>query len=88
MLVNIHPNEYTQELHYYPFTLKLDRFVEIFNTVNDLSNKVCVPDKLEDLNVRVFSVITWINESKILTKHILCKCKCKFDCRKCDSNQK
>ena len=28
------------------------------------------------------------NESKILTKHISCKCKCKFDDRKCNSNQK
>ena len=34
----------------------------------------------EDLNLclSVFSVITWINESKILSKNILCKCKCKF----------
>ena len=24
---NIHPNEYTQELHYHPFVVKLDRFV-------------------------------------------------------------
>ena len=28
------------------------------------------------------------SESKILTKHISCKCKCKFDDRKCHSNQK
>ena len=26
-LINLHPNEYTQELHYYPFTVKLDRCV-------------------------------------------------------------
>ena len=34
----------------------------------------------EDLNLclSVFSVITWINESKILSKNIFCKCKCKF----------
>ena len=29
-----------------------------------------------------------INESKSLTKHTSCKCKCKFDGGKCDSNQK
>ena len=28
-----------------------------------------------------------INESKTLPKHIPCKCKCKFDGRKCNSNQ-
>ena len=33
-------------------------------------------------------MITGINELKTLTKHISCKCKCKFDGRKCNSNQK
>ena len=28
-----------------------------------------------------------INESKTLTKHISCECKCKFDGTKCNSNQ-
>ena len=23
-LINLHPNEYSQEFHYYPFTVKLD----------------------------------------------------------------
>ena len=25
-LINLHPNECSQELHYYPFAVKLDRF--------------------------------------------------------------
>ena len=33
-------------------------------------------------------MITGVNESKILTKHILCQCKCKLDGRKCNSNQR
>ena len=41
----------------------------------------------QDLNLSVF-MITGINELKTLTKHISCKCKCKFDGRKCNSNQK
>ena len=32
--------------------------------------------------------MTIINESKPLTKHVAWVCKCKFDCRKCNSNQK
>ena len=32
-------------------------------------------------------MITGMNESKILTKHISCECKCKFNRRKCTSNQ-
>ena len=33
-------------------------------------------------------MITQINESKILTKHISWKCQFKFEGRKCNSNQK
>ena len=33
-------------------------------------------------------MITGINESKTLSKHISCKCKCKFDGRKYNLNQK
>ena len=32
-------------------------------------------------------MITWINESKTLRKHIPCECKCRFDERKCNSDQ-
>ena len=35
----------------------------------------------------MFNMITGINESKTLTKHISCECKCKFDRTKCSSNQ-
>ena len=47
------------------------------------SNKVCVPNKTGDLNLSVSNIITGINESKTLTKHVSCKCKYKFDGRKC-----
>ena len=32
-------------------------------------------------------MITGINELKTLTKHIWCECICKFDGRKCNSDQ-
>ena len=86
-LINLHPNEYSQKFHYYPYAVKLDRCVGSFNTLNDLSNKVCVPHKTEDLYLSVFNMIMGINASKILTKYISCECKCKFDGRKCNSNQ-
>ena len=33
-------------------------------------------------------MITKINESKTLTKHVWCECICNFDSRKCNLNQK
>ena len=81
-LINLQPNECSQEFHCYPFSFKLDRCVGSRNTLNDLSNKVCIPNKTEDLNLSVFNMITGINKSKILTKHVSCKGKCRFDGKK------
>ena len=44
-LINLHRDEYSQVLHYYPFSFKLDRCVRICNTLIDLSNNVCVQIK-------------------------------------------
>ena len=85
-LINLHPNECSQEFHYFSFAVILDRCVGRCNTFNDLSNKVCIPNKTEDLNVSD-KMITGINESKTSTKHISCICKCKVDVRKCNSDQ-
>ena len=87
-LINLHPNEYSQELYYCPFAVKLDRCVESCNTLNNLPHKVCVSNKTADLNLSVLNMISRINELKTLAKHISCECKYKFDGRKCNSNQK
>ena len=86
-LINVHPNECSQEFHYYPFSVKLDRYVRSCNTLNELSYKVCVSNKTEELNLSAFKMITGINESKALTKHISSECKSRFDGRKCNPDQ-
>ena len=60
-IINLHPNEYTHELHYEPFAVDLDRCVGSCNTVNGLSNKLWVSNKTEDLNLSVFNKITGMN---------------------------
>ena len=61
ILINLHPNEYTQIFHHYPFPVKLGTCVGSCNTLNDLSNKVGVANKTEDLNLSVFNMIGGIN---------------------------
>ena len=78
-LINLHNNEYSQEyttIH-----------VGSCNTVNDLSNKVCLPNKVKYLNIHAINMDTGKTASKIITKDISCKCNCKFDGRKCKSNK-
>ena len=52
-LINLRPNEYSLEFHYYPFSVKLDGYVGSCNTLDDLSNKVCVSNETEDLNLSI-----------------------------------
>ena len=42
--INLHPNEYSQGLRYYLFTVNLDRCVGSSNALDGLSNRVCVPN--------------------------------------------
>ena len=51
ILINLHPNEYSQELHYCPFIVKLDSCVESCNTLNDLSSKLYIANKTKTLNL-------------------------------------
>ena len=70
--INLHPNEYVQVLHNYPFTVNLERYVGMCNILNDSSNKVCILNKTENLNLSMFNVVTGIKKLKTLTaKHIL-----------------
>ena len=47
--------------------------------INDLSNKVLVSNKTEDLNLSTPNVITGKDEPKILAKGLSCKFKCGFE---------
>ena len=56
------------ELDYHPFITSLDKCNGICNAVDNLSTNVCVLSEEKDVNVKVFDMITRINEVKILTK--------------------
>ena len=52
------------------------------------SPKLCVPKKTKNIKVKVFDMITNINEAKTKTKHISYDFKCKFNSTIYNSNQK
>ena len=75
------------ELNYYPFMISLVKCNGSCVTLTKISGRICVPNKTEVVNLRVFNLITRKNESKTLAKYISCKCECKFDVSKCNPNQ-
>ena len=74
--------------NYVIISLQLISFSGSCNTLGNLSNRVCVPNETKDLNLHVFNMIAGIKESRTFTKPVSCKCECKFNCKKRNSNQK
>ena len=53
-LINLHPDENTQWLRDYSFAINFDRYVGSCNTLDVLSNRVCVPTEIENFNLLFF----------------------------------
>lgn len=54
--------------------ISLDKFSGSCNSFDDLYTKVYVPNETESGNVKVFNMITKINEAKTFIKHISYDC--------------
>ena len=52
------------ELKYYPFMISFDNCSRSCNSFNDLSSKICVLSKTEDINRKVFNMVINRNEAK------------------------
>ena len=48
--------------------------------------KLCVLNKIKSVNVKVFNILTKINDAKTLIKHISCDFKCKLHSATYNSN--
>ena len=61
-LINLNANKRNQRLRYYPFVVSLNRCDGSCNTFDDLSIRISVPNKTEDVNLNVFNMVAAINE--------------------------
>ena len=76
------------EIHYYLFIISMNRCNGSCNTVDDPLGGISPPDKMEDVNLKVFNMIKGINVLRTLAKHTSYECRCEFDVRKYKSRQK
>ena len=71
-----------------PFIIKTSK---CSGSCNDTSNplaKLSVPDVVKNLNVKVFNLVSGINETRLTEWHETCKCKCKFEHSVCNNKQR
>ena len=51
---------------FYPFSIRVNKCSGNYNNISDPLARICVPDVVENLNVKVFNLISLTNE----TRHI------------------
>ena len=56
----------TNEPMFYPDSIKINRCKGSCNTINNPYAKICVPDQIKNINVKVFNLLSRTNE----TRHI------------------
>ena len=60
-------NVNTNEPMFYPFSIKVNKCSGFCNSINNPYVKLCVPDIIKNINVKVFNLMSRINE----TRHII-----------------
>ena len=74
-IANINSNEPI----FYPFSIITSKCSGSCNNINDPYAKLCVPDVIKNLNVKVFNLMSRTNETRYIEWHETCKCKCRLN---------
>ena len=73
---------------FYPYSIKVNKCRGSCNNVSDPYSKLCVPDIVKNMNVRVFNLMSRTNETRHMKWHETCKCKCRLDASVCNNKQR
>ena len=81
-IINTNANEPV----FYPLSIKVNKCSGDCNTINDPMAKLCVSDVVKDMNIKVFNMLSRINETRIVW-HGTCKCICRLTSAICNDKQ-
>ena len=73
---------------FYPFSIKTNKCSGNCNNISDPYAKICTPDIVKTLNVKVFNLMLRTNETKYIKWHETCKCICTLDKIICNNRQR
>ena len=83
-IVNVNSDEPV----FYPFSIKTSKCSGSCNSINDPYAKICVPDVVKDLNVKLFDLMSRTNETRHIKWHETCKCKGRLAASVCNNKQR
>ena len=64
---------------FFPFSIKTSKCSGSCNNINNPLAKLCVPDVVKNLNVKVFNLMSRTNETRHIEWYETCRCKRRLD---------
>ena len=72
---------------FFPFSIKASKRNGSCNNINNPYTKLCIPDAVKTLNVKMFNLMSRTNETRHIEWHETCKCKYRLDGSVCNNKQ-
>ena len=73
---------------FHPFSIKTNKCRGNCNNISDPYAKICVPDVIKSLNVKVFHLMSKANETRHIKWHETCRCICRLDAIVCNNKHR
>ena len=83
-IINVNNNEPVL----YPISIKASKCSGSCNNINNPYAKICVPDVIKDLYVKVFNLMSRTKETRFIKLYEKCKCICILDAIVCNNKQR
>ena len=75
VIMNINSNETL----FYPYSILVNKCSGSSNDINDFYAKLCFPDVVKNMNIKVINQVSRTNEARYLSWYETCSLKCRFD---------
>ena len=72
----------------YTYSIKGNKCNGNCNNISSTYSKVCIPDIVKDVTLKVFDLMSLKSKTKQIMFHEICKCICRLDPITCNNKQK
>ena len=80
-------NEGVGEALFYPYNVLVNKCSGSCNTLDNPMAKLCVPNIIKRINMKVYNFLMRLNETRNVLWHESCKCVCKLNPSVCNDKQ-
>ena len=80
-------NEGVGEALFYPYNVLANKCSGSCNTLDDPMAKLCVPNIIKRVNIKVYNFLMRLNETRNVLWHESCKCVCRLNSSVCNNKQ-